>query len=289
MPGGTDTTLPSAGATSEGSAAETTWARIAAAAERLGVESVTRATLRIQLGDSAEDTSVVLERIQAQTRQSVASFETLDTLGQGGMGIVFRARQAALEREVALKRLNTDEIDLHPVFLSEAQVMGRLEHANVPPVHSLTHDENGVPVLAMKLVRGAAWSALIGAGELLLADHVRLLLRVCDAVAFAHSRGIIHRDLKPDNVMVGDFGEVYVVDWGVAAAIDDDVSATSAILHVGQMPRSALKHASRSLLSAVNDRSSLDPRSARSVLDAHPLQLAVGDFDAALTARRWRR
>jgi tRNA A-37 threonylcarbamoyl transferase component Bud32 len=220
--------------------AEDSWARIAAAAEQLGLEAASRATHRAdaELAGSDESTALVLERLRTARapEDALGAFETVETIGRGGMGVVVRARQPALERDVALKRLNRPTEALSAAFVSEAQIMGRLEHANIPPVHTLVRDPSGDTVLAMKLVRGASWTDLIQRGHLPLADHLRVLAGVTNAVAFAHSRGVIHRDIKPDNVMVGDYGQVYLMDWGIAAAIDLQVSAASAILHVSDMP-----------------------------------------------------
>ena len=107
-------------------------------------------------------------------------------------------------------------------FVEEARITGRLEHPNIVPVYELGSDPRGARYLSMKLVQGETLDeALTRAGaERLspehLADFLQVFVKLCDAVSFAHSQGIIHRDLKPSNVMIGDFGEVYVIDWGVA-------------------------------------------------------------------------
>jgi serine/threonine-protein kinase len=148
-----------------------------------------------------------------------------EELGRGGMGVVHVAEQVALRREVAIKRVSEGaSARALEAILKEAWVGGHLEHPNVVPVHALaTHD--GAPTIVMRRVEGQRWRALLAGVESLpeaeradpLGWHLRILTTVCDAVSFAHSRGVLHLDLKPDNVMVGDFGEVYVLDWGLAA------------------------------------------------------------------------
>jgi len=154
-------------------------------------------------------------------------------IAEGGMGVVREAEQIALGRTVAVKTLRADKRDPGSVrdLLREAWVTGSLEHPNVVPVHHLGVDDNGLPALVLKRVEGVEWSKLMhdapevarrfGAHDL-LAWNLDILLHVLNAIRFAHSRGIIHRDLKPSNVMIGDFGEVYVLDWGVAVSLRDD-------------------------------------------------------------------
>ncbi len=149
--------------------------------------------------------------------------ETLDLIGAGGMGEVYKARQAELEREVALKKLRAERQDsaqARSSFLAEAVVTGRLEHPNIVPVYALGTDADDEVCLAMKLVEGDNWRILMR--ETRPDDrvfHIETLIQVCNAVAYAHSRGIIHNDLKPENVMVGPFGEVMVLDWGLAVSL----------------------------------------------------------------------
>lgn len=155
-----------------------------------------------------------------------APFVVGEELGSGGMGAVLSARQVRLGREVAVKRAHTASPTMTAALRQEAWVMGRLEHPNVVPVYDFARDEAGEPLLAMKRIGGRAWSDLLGADAALpeearddpLAWHLGVLLQVANALSYAHAQGILHRDLKPDNVMVGAFGEVYVLDWGVATA-----------------------------------------------------------------------
>jgi serine/threonine-protein kinase len=150
-------------------------------------------------------------------------------LGQGGMGEVLLAVDEHIGREVAVKRIRAANPTSEELsrFVREARVQGRLEHPAVVPVHDLGVDRDGRPYFVMKRLSGTDMGELLkrlyAVDEPDEAGRRRLLLRafvdVCLAVEFAHSRGVIHRDLKPANIMLGDFGEVYVLDWGVARAI----------------------------------------------------------------------
>jgi serine/threonine-protein kinase len=146
-------------------------------------------------------------------------------LARGGMGRIHPATDRNLLRHVALKRLDKElarERFYRDGFIAEAQMTGQLEHPNIVPVHELAVDESGVPYFTMKLVRGISlhrWlrdpGRPLGSSER-LEQGLDIFTKVCDAVAYAHHRGVIHRDLKPDNVMVAGFGQVYVMDWGLA-------------------------------------------------------------------------
>ena len=141
------------------------------------------------------------------------------------MGMVFRAHDRALEREVALKVLGPQAAsspDLRQRFLEEAQITGQLQHPAIPPIHDQGLLPDGRAFLAMKRVKGHTLEKLLAARQEPAADQPRFLgifETVCQAVAYAHSRGVIHRDLKPPNVMVGAFGEVQVMDWGLAKVL----------------------------------------------------------------------
>ncbi len=159
------------------------------------------------------------------------------TIGEGGMGVVRAAKQLSLGREVAVKSLRREQATPAAIhkLLQEALITGALEHPDIIPVYALGQDEAGVPMLVMKRVEGTNWSDLLRQPDhpLLASDpreplvfHLEVLMRVCHAVAFAHGKGILHRDLKTANVMIGHFGEVYVLDWGIAVALHDDGSGT---------------------------------------------------------------
>jgi tetratricopeptide (TPR) repeat protein len=155
----------------------------------------------------------------------VPGYEVLDQLGQGGMGAVWRGRDRRLRRDVALKVMKA-ALAGHPHlerrFLEEAQVASQLAHPAIPPVHELGTLPDGRPYIAMKLVQGRTLAELLEARSGPADDLPRLLgafEQVCQALAYAHARGVIHRDLKPSNVMVGAFGEVQVMDWGLAKVL----------------------------------------------------------------------
>jgi len=161
-------------------------------------------------------------------------------LGRGGMGEVYIAHDASLQRHVAVKRIYpnlVDRQDLMQRFAIEAQVTAQLQHPGIVPVYHLEFDEDGVPSYQMKLVRGDTLTAYLDTAKRQRGDvpgvfgedeahrlsaRLEIFLEVCDAMAYAHHRGVIHRDLKPDNIMVGAFGEVLVMDWGIARVLQAD-------------------------------------------------------------------
>ncbi|MFO0876195.1 MAG: serine/threonine-protein kinase [Gemmataceae bacterium] len=154
-------------------------------------------------------------------RPSLPGYVLEEEVGQGGMGTVYRAREESLQREVAVKLLRDDRVDpgLRQRFVVEARITGQLQHPGIPAIHELGTLPDGRPFLAMKLVRGRTLQALLA--ERSEADHERgrflaIFEQICQAVGYAHANGVIHRDLKPGNVMVGAFGEVQVMDWGLA-------------------------------------------------------------------------
>ncbi|MCU0878043.1 MAG: protein kinase [Pirellulaceae bacterium] len=152
---------------------------------------------------------------------ALADYDLLGVLGEGGMGVVYNARQASIDREVAVKMLKPD-MSANPSqrrkFLSEAAVTGELDHPNIVPIYDLGQNADGALFYSMKKVTGTPWSEVIKQKSLL--DNLTILMKVCDAIAFAHARGVVHRDLKPENIMLGDFGEVLVLDWGLAVATE---------------------------------------------------------------------
>jgi serine/threonine protein kinase len=157
-----------------------------------------------------------------------------EVLGEGGRGIVRVAVQTSMSRAVAVKAVRPALRSPGPILelLQEAWIAGRLEHPNIIPVYDIARGEDGSPLIVLKRIEGEPWSALLGNPEQarvrlgsseddLLEAHLNILIAVCNAIHYAHHRRILHLDLKPENVMVGSHGEVYVVDWGVAAALED--------------------------------------------------------------------
>lgn len=144
-------------------------------------------------------------------------YEILGQLGAGNMGIVYHARQLSLNRELAIKTLKPTSTQVQhdqAMFVSEAVVTANLVHPNIIPIHDLGRTEDGKLFYSMKKVSGVSWNEVIR--ERSLEDNLDIYMKLCDAVAYAHSRGVINRDLKPENVVVGSFGEVVVLDWGLA-------------------------------------------------------------------------
>jgi hypothetical protein len=158
-------------------------------------------------------------------------FEVQDEIGHGGMGVVYRARDVALGRDVAVKVLHhryTPDSAAARRFLHEARITGQLQHPGIPAVHQVGTCPDGRPFLAMKLVKGRTLEALLKDRPDPSADRGSLLAvfeQVCQAVGYAHAHQVLHRDLKPANVMVGAFGEVQVMDWGLAKVLGPYESA----------------------------------------------------------------
>jgi eukaryotic-like serine/threonine-protein kinase len=152
-----------------------------------------------------------------------------DRIGRGAMGVVVAAWQRQIGRDVAIKRVlaGKNKARLSRTLRQEAVATGMLEHPNIVPVHDLVEGPDG-PWMIMKRVRGEPWSQLLRNPELCaqhlddrdpLEFHLNVLMAVCRALSYAHERGILHRDIKPDNIMVGQFGQVYLMDWGLAVAL----------------------------------------------------------------------
>lgn len=159
-------------------------------------------------------------------------------LGEGGMGRVLLARQHSLDREVAVKTIRQGASEHERAsLLAEGAVIGFLEHPSIIPVHALGLDPAGRPVLVMKRIDGVEWSDLLddpaharwpssmiaGPGGDRLENHIEILMQVCNALQFAHERGIVHRDVKPQNVLIGQYGDVYLADWGIAHRLTERV------------------------------------------------------------------
>jgi serine/threonine-protein kinase len=160
-------------------------------------------------------------------------YELLARMGRGGMGEVFRGKDPALGRDLAVKVLQPKlcgDPDAEDRFLQEARITGALQHPNIVPVHNLGRLPDGRLYFTMKLVRGRTLADMLaeGVGAGRLPGLLAVFEKVCQAAAFAHSRGVIHRDLKPANIMVGAFGEVQVMDWGLAKALRRDDGAGTA-------------------------------------------------------------
>jgi len=150
-----------------------------------------------------------------------------EEIARGGMGVVYRATDSAFGREVAVKLLKDQfgfDSGAFRRFADEARITAQLQHPSVPPVHDFGAMEDGRPFLVMKLVRGRTLDALLANRADLAGDRGRFIAafeQVCQALAYAHAHSVIHRDLKPANVMVGNFGEVQVMDWGLSKVLSE--------------------------------------------------------------------
>ncbi|MCC7071043.1 MAG: protein kinase [Deltaproteobacteria bacterium] len=177
-------------------------------------------------GNAAKQAPAGDDEGSAETVHDVARrHEDRGEIARGGMGSIRKVFDTTLHRTVAMKvlfpehRQNQGTLER---FAEEAQIMAQLEHPNIVPVHDYGDDAEGMRWFTMYYVRGKTLTEILQTDT--VADGSReayfkllnIFLRVCDAVAFAHSRGVVHRDLKPDNIMVGAFGEVYLMDWGIA-------------------------------------------------------------------------
>ena len=165
-------------------------------------------------------TDKALERLRDSAELpdlSGTRYRLLERVARGGMGLVYAAEDEKLQRRVALKVLDIPGTDgeLASRLILEARVLARLEHPGIVPVHDVGTLADGRVFYTMKFVEGQRLDKYVATLDS-VPDRLRLFLRICDAVGFAHARGVLHRDLKPANIMVGPFGEVLVMDWGLA-------------------------------------------------------------------------
>jgi WD40 repeat protein/serine/threonine protein kinase len=164
--------------------------------------------------------------------QRPADYELTEVIGEGNMGTVWSARQASLDREVAVKlpkRVAGGSTLGREQFISEVVVTGQLDHPNIVPIYDMGRDEAGQLFYAMKRVEGRPWDACMHEEGRTRQENVEILMKVCDAIRFAHDRGVIHRDIKPQNIMVGKYGEVSVMDWGIALRLDAHARSSGVI------------------------------------------------------------
>ena len=181
----------------------------------------------------APQSETVLRFLPAELRDD-RRYQIKRLLAKGGMGVVLEAYDAALRRRIAMKvLLEVESPEQIARFIEEAQITAQLSHPNIIPVYDLNVNERENPFFTMPLLDGfTLWSALApmrrGDPEMIarfpLAEMMHILGKVCDALSFAHSRGVVHRDLKPENIMLGEFGEVLVIDWGLAKPLGSDVN-----------------------------------------------------------------
>jgi serine/threonine protein kinase len=176
------------------------------------------------------DTSMA--RLRAALRQpelSGTKYKVVEEIGRGGMGIVYSAKDTTLDRNVALKVLDVTDIesDAAARLMREARILAKLEHPGIVPVHDAGVLSDGRVFYTMKLVEGERLDDYAQVGRA-LPELLRVFLRICETVAFAHAAGIVHGDLKPHNIMTGRFGEVLVLDWGIARVMAEAGDAVAA-------------------------------------------------------------
>ena len=234
---------------------------------QVGAASITLRRLKRDVSDlSLAPAAALVRRVLPEELLREKKYDIGRVVAVGGMGEILDAKEATLDRRVAMKvMLDSPHADDLLRFMNEARITGQLEHPNIVPVHELSVDENGQPFYTMKMVRGVTLKKVLermAAGEsaqssvlsaqnsdpgakgdtehcALSTEHFSLpslltvFQKVCDAIAFAHSKGVLHRDLKPENIMLGDFGEVLVMDWGLAKVIDPARAASSLVPDAG--------------------------------------------------------
>lgn len=213
-------------------------------------------------------------------------FTVLGPHAEGGLGRVHLARDEQLRRTVALKEIRPERADdprVRQRFLNEAEITGQLEHPGIVPIYALESDGSRPPVYAMRFIQGRTLGEAIkahhrGPTALGLRELLQRFISVCQTVAYAHSKGVIHRDLKPDNVMLGDYGETLVVDWGLAKRLGDrddsfDETPTAANVPPGQ------------LLQTVLDPTTIDPAGGARQLTAAGTVMGTPAYMAPEQAR----
>lgn len=173
---------------------------------------------------SKSDKSADLLKMGLLDEEEQDRYLICDSLASGGMGMIYRAYDSHTERYVAYKVIHPElqkNKAIYERFTYESEVAARLEHPNIMPVYDAGHDGDGRPFYTMKLLKGQTLAKFIqklkdNKNSSSFENMIEILIKVCDAVSCAHQQDIIHRDLKPDNIMIGDFGEVLVLDWGLA-------------------------------------------------------------------------
>jgi len=227
-----------------------------------------------------------LRHVAALPDLSGTRYELESEIGRGGMGVVYAARDRQLDRRVALKVMDS-------ALAGEAQLIARLEHPAIVPVYETGILPDGRAFYAMKLVAGARLDYYLESAPS-LGERLRITRRIGEALAFAHARGVIHRDLKPQNVMVGEFGEVYVMDWGVEAvagtpafrAPEARLDQRSDIYALGALLRFMLPASPPPALRAIADKAMHADPSAR-YPDALALLADIERFQDGLAVEAW--
>lgn len=213
------------------------------------------------LSTSPEETrpDVVVRQPSIEEIRSPSRYGTLRKMARGGMGVIMTARDAILQREVVIKFMRDSSRPTTVArFYQEAQITAQLEHPNIVPVHELALNEQNQPFYTMKRVRGLSLKKVleglanndpVAIWQWPLSALLTVFQKVCDAIAFAHASGVIHRDLKPDNIMLGEYGEAQVMDWGLAKLLGQG-TATGVHSPVAPVDPIAVTSAEKSTLGA---------------------------------------
>lgn len=248
-----------------------------------------------QLTDSLWDADLGLAPVRQQLQSK--KYKALTTIARGGMGVILQARDLRIRRNVAMKVMKAGaQFSRESVlrFIDEAQLTGQLEHPNIVPVYELAIDDQGETFYTMKFVRGITLDEVLrglrhGRREILekytLASLLTIFQKICDGVAFAHSKGVIHRDLKPENVMLGSYGEVLVMDWGLAKQITGAQRPESRVeTALDARPRDPLRGFETMHGVVVGTPPYISPEQARGELDAIDVRSDVYVLGAILYA-----
>ncbi|WP_372364673.1 serine/threonine-protein kinase [Candidatus Uabimicrobium sp. HlEnr_7] len=185
---------------------------------------------------TVNDNNKVIHTPQMQPN-SFSTLEIHNEIARGGMGVVLKGQQNSLMRDIAIKKLldndeTENDVEEKKKFVMEARVTAFLDHPNIIPIHELGVDHDGNPLITMKLVRGKSWKQILNNYKPekycpeYISEQLGILINICNALSYAHNKNIIHSDLKPANIMVGEFGEVFVMDWGIAVTTDLDSTIT---------------------------------------------------------------
>lgn len=214
-------------------------AHVAGAASSLAQAGIAGASVSLEFKQKAADETAEpcsVKQVLGRKGSNGDRYIIASEIARGGMGAVLRAVDCDIRREVALKFLLDQSNPGRTMrFIEEAQITGQLEHPNIVPVHELGIDGQKRVFFSMKMVRGRSLAQVLdelrqgsplAERDYTLSRLLNTLVSVCNALAYAHALGVIHRDLKPANIMVGDFGEVYVMDWGLAKVLKEDEPAT---------------------------------------------------------------
>jgi serine/threonine protein kinase len=199
------------------------------------ISVINNASISAKMENNCTFPKLSINSIESEEANENHHFDIEYKIGQGGFGQVDAATQLCFDRRVAIKRVRSDKgnVFAEQQLKEEAQLMGQLEHPAIPPVHIVGIDEENQIALVMKFIKGNSWLEILKRdhkkikGNKLpkwyLEKHLNYFLRIGEALDFAHKKSIIHRDIKPENVVIGEYGEVYLIDWGIACTLNKEM------------------------------------------------------------------